>query len=83
MTREEFNKWLYSLTDLDDMLIFLRYKYNWELEYTYSIEYLYVDFDSPSKFTWLNDWNEGQKDVIFIGFIKISDIPTNIFKPII
>lgn len=80
INRDEFNKWLDQQTELDDMLILIGYKYKHEKNFTYSIEYLSVDFNSPTNFTWLNDWDEGQEEVVYLGFIEVDKIPLFIFN---
>lgn len=46
-------------------LIYLRYKYDYEKEWTYSIEA--ADCGFPIGLTWFNDWWEGQQDVEYIA----------------
>ena len=51
-------------------LIYMRYRYDYEEEWTYSTEVCYLeDF---STIIWLNDWDEGQQKVEFLGIAEIS-----------
>ena len=56
-----------------DYIVRLKYKYDWEKEYTIENEYLEYDSNNDC-WVWLNDWNEGQTDVEVLGYIDIDDI---------
>ena len=79
MTIDEFNKYLQALPCIEDQIVYLRYKYDWEHEWTYSNEILEVDFDADGYYCWFNDWNEGQQDVEILGCIAVSDINVSSF----
>lgn len=54
-----------------DYIIWLKYKYSFETEYIYTKEILTHCVDH---FEWLNDWNEGQEDIIILGFVPVIGI---------
>lgn len=56
-----------------DYIVRVRYKYEWETKWRYSNEYLEFDWMCCG-WCWLDDWNEGQQDVEFLGFIAVDDI---------
>ena len=56
-----------------DYIVRLKYKYDWEKDYTISNEYLEYN-GNDDNWIWLNDWNEGQTDVEVIGYIDIDDV---------
>lgn len=72
MTIETFNK-LLEKQPLTDKLVFLKYKYSHERNWTVSNEYLEVCVDSENNYAWLYDWYEGQEEVEIIGFINIDN----------
>lgn len=74
MTIDEFNRYLETLPYIETQLVHLRYKYEWENEWTYSNEILTVDMNVEGYYCWLKDWYEGQQDVEILGCIAISDI---------
>lgn len=56
-------------------VVLLKYKYDCESEYTYSVEFL--DYDAMiDDFCWLNDWDEGQTDVYVVNKKLLSDLFT-------
>lgn len=68
----------FEMLDSDDFLrtdyiVRLKYKYDWEKDYTFSNEYLEYSGNDDS-WLWLNDWNEGQTDVEVIGYVAIEDV---------
>lgn len=72
MTVDEFMDYLMGCKYMQDYIVRLRYKYASEKEWTESNEILEV---APSGvYEWLNDWDEGQKDVEVIGWIPVSDV---------
>ena len=73
MTLENFFDSL-NTQDVEDKIVYMRYKYSWEDSWTYSNEVLIVDLDVEGCYVWLNDWYEGQKNVEVLGCISISDI---------
>lgn len=74
MTIRKFNEYLQTLPHIEDQLVYLRYKYEWEDDWTYSNEILTVNFDVEGYYCWLKDWNEGQQDVEILGCIAVSEI---------
>ena len=79
MTIDEFDKHLQTLAYIEDQLVYLRYKYEWENEWQYDNELLIVDMNVEGYYCWLKDWNEGQQDVEILGCIAISDINVPMF----
>lgn len=56
-----------------DYIVRVRYKYEWVSKWIYSNEYLEWE-GNTGDWCWLKDWNEGQEDVEFLGFISVDDI---------
>lgn len=54
-----------------DYIVCLRYKYSWETEYTESTEFLEYDGNNDMHI-WLNDWNEGQTDILVTAAIPFD-----------
>ena len=68
----------FEMLDADDFprtdyIVLLKYKYDWEKEYTVENEYLEYD-GNHDEWVWLNDWNEGQTDVEVLGYIDIDEV---------
>lgn len=82
MTLEEFFKYLSKLNTIEDRLVYMRYKYSCDDEWTYSNEILEADLSIEGCYIWLNDWNEGQENVEILGCIPISDINVPKFKKV-
>ena len=82
MTVNEFNKYLQTLPCIEEQLVRLRYKYDWEDEWEYSNQILIVNMDVEGYYCWLQDWNEGQEDVEILGCIALSDIDVPTFNNI-
>ena len=78
MTEAKFNEWL-ETQPIEDKLVYLKYKYSHEEEWTFSNEILEVEMSVGGCYVWLNDWDEGQQDVEILGCIAISDIDVPIF----
>ena len=78
MTEEQFNEWL-KTQPLEDKLVYLKYKYAHEDEWTFSNEILEVDMSVDGYYIWSHDWDEGQQDVEILGCIAISDIDVPVF----
>lgn len=78
MTEEQFNEWI-ETQPIEDKLVYLKYKYSQEEEWTFSKEILEVDMYADGCYVWLNDWYEGQQDVEILGCIAISDIDVPAF----
>ncbi len=82
MTIDEFNNYLQTLPCIEDQLVYLRYKYDWESEWEYSNQILTVDMNVEGYYCWLKDWNEGQQDVEILGCIAVSEISVPTFVDI-
>jgi len=78
MTEAKFNEWL-ETQPIEDKLVYLKYKYSHEEEWTFSNEILEVEMSVDGCYVWLNDWDEGQQDVEILGCIAISDIDVPAF----
>ena len=75
---DEFEKIVDEKYYADDLLVLMRYKYNWESEdeWQYSKElYLFTCYKGHCQHAWLHDWDEGQQDVEILGFMKIDNVP--------
>ena len=73
MTLDEFFKELKSKIMVEPYIVTLKYKYDFEDEYTIRNEILEVD---NYGYIWENDWNEGQTDVEVLGYIPVSEVNT-------
>lgn len=80
MSREDFNDYLKTLDVIEDQLVYMRYKYSWETDWTYSKEILIVDTNESEYYVWLNDWFEGQENIEILGCIPISEIDVPLFE---
>lgn len=71
ITEEELNDYMEENGD-GSFFVYLRYKYDFEEEWTYSIECALYDY---CKFTvcWLNDWYEGQQNVEYLAISKLGE----------
>ena len=78
MTEEQFNEWL-KTQPIEDKLVYLKYKYAHESEWTFSNEILEVEMSVDGYYVWSHDWDEGQQDVEILGCIAISDIDVPVF----
>ena len=58
----------------DDMIVHIRYKYDFESVYQEANELLLFDPCYDHYYCWYNDWYEGQQDIQFLEFIPISKI---------
>lgn len=76
MTLEELFKALED-APYSDYIIRLKFKYDWEIEYTYSNEVL--EANGRGGWIWHNDWDEGPTDVEVIGCISVQEIPEYVF----
>lgn len=72
MNQEQFNKWLDEAVP-DTYLIFIRLRYTPDEPYELIKEILYYDYEL-AMWVWENDWDEGQKDVTYLGYIALDDI---------
>ncbi len=73
MTLEEFDAWLRE-QPYDNMIVYLKYKYSNERDWTYSKEILLLDSTVPYFYVWENDWYEGQQNIEVLGCIAVSDV---------
>lgn len=71
---QAFYKTVYEKYYFDDLLVFMRYKYDFETEWDYSKQLFLFEGDDIGH-VWQNDWDEGQQDVEILGFMKIDDVP--------
>lgn len=80
MKLNEFYKLLKG-KQFTDYVVFIRYKYDTEIAYTYSKEVLCADLNSSNNYLWVNDWWEGQTDVDVLGFIELAlvYVPLNLY----
>lgn len=71
ITEEELNDYMEENDD-GSFFVYLRYKYDFEEEWTYSIECASYDY---CRFTvcWLNDWYEGQQNVEYLAISKLGE----------
>lgn len=64
----------------DTIIVTLKYKYDFEENYT--IENHILEYDSMSdSYVWLNDWNEGQTDVEVLGYMPLGNVDTTKIEP--
>lgn len=81
MQLTDFEEMWKDITDgyaYGEYLVSLMYKYDFEHSYRTSIEVVDI---SPDGFTWFNDWNEGEKNVIIQSYIKIDDLYNILLSP--
>lgn len=63
-----------------DYIVKIRYKYDWEKEWTVENEILeYYPSSIPidridDNYVWLNDWFEGQQWVEIMGFMPLDEV---------
>ena len=71
ITEEELNDYMEE-NDEGSFFVYLRYKYDFEEEWNYSIECASYDY---CRFTvcWLNDWYEGQQNVEYLAISKLGE----------
>lgn len=74
MRMKEFKKYLESLESIETQIVYIRYKYSWEENWTYSNEILEVDMNADGYYVLASDWNEGQEDIEILGCISLDDI---------
>lgn len=72
MNQEQFDKWVDRL-DPDTYIIAIKLRHTSDEPYEIIKELLYYDCEL-AMWVWDNDWNEGQKDVIYLGYIALDDI---------
>lgn len=72
MTIKYFNEYTKCLTR-EDYVVKILLKYDDEQEYRQTNEILVYDYETDS-FTWLNDWHEGEQNVIIAGIWAIDSL---------
>ena len=77
MSLKEFFEYLERQT-IGTKIVYMRYKYSFETEWTYDNEIL--DVNSDLEYEWFNDWNEGQQCVEILGCIDLDDVKVPLFK---
>ena len=77
MSLKEFFEYLERQT-IHTKIVYMRYKYSFETEWTYDNEIL--DVNSELEYEWLNDWDEGQQCVEILGCIDLDDVKVPLFK---
>lgn len=73
MNLERFEEWLRQAHPIAPLIVKINYKYDFESQYTESNEILFWDFHTGD-YVWDNDWNEGQQDIIIVGYVEIEDV---------
>ena len=71
ITEEELYDYM-AENDDGGFLVYLRYKYDFEKEWDYSIECASYDCCRDAV-CWLNDWYEGQQNVEFLAISKLGE----------
>lgn len=71
MTESELYDYM-AENDDGGFLVYLRYKYDFEKEWDYSIECASYDCCRDAV-CWLNDWYEGQQNVEFLAISKLEE----------
>ena len=71
MTLEEFFEELKN-RPISDYVVRIKLKYDHEEKYRYINELLLVEPDMT--YAWHSDWNEGETDIIILGYIAVDDV---------
>ncbi len=71
MTESELDDYI-AENDDGVYLVYLRYKYDFEEEWDYSIECAAYDY-CRNAICWLNDWFEGQQNVEYLAISKLGE----------
>jgi hypothetical protein len=71
MTDSELNDYIAENDDYS-FLVYLRYKYDFEEEWTYSTECAAWNACEDCV-SWLNDWYEGQQNVEYLAISKLGE----------
>lgn len=71
MTDSELNDYIAENDDYS-FLVYLRYKYDFEEEWTYSTECAAWNACEDCV-SWLNDWHEGQQNVEYLAISKLGE----------
>ena len=73
ITLDEFFKQIDNMPERGTLIVRLKYKYEWEKNYEIQNEILEWD-GTLSEYVWLNDWDEGQTDVIVLNYEFLDNI---------
>ena len=80
---EEVCNWLYDKLDTlnshghgSEFIVKIMYRYTGEK--IYIEENQIVWFDSKNHMVWLDDWWEGQQDIIILGYVPVEDIEVEV-----
>ena len=80
---EEVCNWLYDKLDVlnshghgSEFIVKIMYRYTGEN--VYMEENQIVWFDSENHMVWLDDWWEGQQDILIVGYIPVEDIEVGV-----
>ena len=75
---ENVFNWLYDKLDTlnshahgSEFIVKIMYRYTGE---TYIEENQIVWFDGEGNMVWLDDWWEGQQDILVLGYVPVEDI---------
>lgn len=88
MRLKEFFEFINKTEYTGDIIVRLKYKYDWEGEYTYENVILFSNFgDSDCDLyeryrdgEWNTDWCEGQQDVFVVGFVAVKNIEKDLIR---
>jgi len=69
-SEDAFEIWWHG-SHTSDVLVYLRYRYDCEKNWTYSIEF--ATSDAWDTIIWANDWWEGQEHVEYLGVCEIDE----------
>ena len=70
-TEEELDNYM-AENDDDSFLVYMRYKYDFEEEWDYSVECAAWNACEDT-ISWLNDWYEGQQNVEYLAISKLGE----------
>ena len=76
---EEISSWLRYKLDLLNIYghgpeFIVKIMYRYKDEPAYREENQVVWFDEHDNMVWLNDWWEGQEDILVLGYMPVEDI---------
>lgn len=69
-SEEKLSEFLSHYAEADCFVVYIKYKYDYEKDYTYSAEPCIMCRDG---IMWLNDWWKVQQDVEYISVMVIGD----------
>ena len=73
MNTKQFYEWL-NKQPLETRVVRMRTKHQEHEEWIYDTEILEVDTSVDGNYAWLNDWDEGQQYVEFLGCIPVDSV---------